>query len=58
MSRVTFEAFTVGTLLAIVAFCTVGYWWARRRDDAGSDFTASIEADLIAQQTAPQPLAS
>jgi hypothetical protein len=55
---VTFEAFTVGTLLAIVAFCTVGYWWARRRDDAGSDFTASIEADLIAQQTAPQPLAS
>jgi len=58
VSRLTFEAFTVGTLLAIVAFCTAGYWWARRRDDAGSDFTASIEADLITQQTAPQPLAS
>jgi amino acid transporter len=47
VSRLTFEAFTVGTLLAITAFCTIGYWWARRRDDAGADFTADLQRELL-----------
>ena len=34
-SRLTFEAFTLGTLPAIVVFCTLGYWWAQRHDDVG-----------------------
>jgi glutamate:GABA antiporter len=48
VSRLTFETFTVGTLLVIVVFCTVGYWWAQRHDDAGADFTADLQRELLA----------
>jgi len=48
VSRFTFEAFTLGTLLAIVVFCTLGYWWARRHGDAGADFTANLQRELLA----------
>jgi len=47
VSRLTFEAFTLGTLLAIVVFCTLGYWWAQRRGDAGADFTADLQRELL-----------
>jgi amino acid transporter len=47
VSRLTFEAFTVGTLLVIVAFCALGYVWARRHDDAGADFTADLQEELL-----------
>lgn len=50
VSRLTFEVFTVGTLLVIVAFCTIGYWWAQRRDDPGADFTADLQRELLAGQ--------
>lgn len=42
-SRLTFEAFTVGTLPAIVVFCALGYWWAQRHDDVGAGFTADLQ---------------
>ena len=47
VSRQTFETFTLGTLVIIALCCLVGYVWARRRDDAGQDFTARIERDLV-----------
>lgn len=50
VSRVTFETFTLGTLLMIALFCGLGYWWARRTGDAGADFTAELERDLASQQ--------
>ena len=52
VSRLTFEAFTLGTLLAIVVFCTLGYWWAQRRGDAGADFTADVQRELLAADQA------
>lgn len=52
VSRLTFEAFTVGTLLAVVVFCAAGYWWAQRRDDPGADFTADLQRDLLAGEQA------
>jgi hypothetical protein len=52
VSRLTFEAFTVGTLLVIVTFCTLGYWWARRRGDAGADFTADLQQELLSAERA------
>lgn len=42
-SRLTFEAFTVGTLPAIVVSCALGYWWAQRHDDVGAGFTADLQ---------------
>ena len=50
VSRVTFETFTLGTLLVIALFCGLGYWWAWRTGDAGADFTAGLEQDLASQQ--------
>jgi len=52
VSRLTFEVFTVGTLLMIVAFCTVGYWWAQRHDDPGADFTADLQRELLTGEQA------
>jgi glutamate:GABA antiporter len=52
VSRLTFEAFTLGTLLAIVVFCTLGYWWARWHGDAGADFTANLQRELLAAEQA------
>jgi len=52
VSRLTFEAFTLGTLLAILVFCTLGYWWARRHGDAGADFTANLRRELLAAEQA------
>jgi glutamate:GABA antiporter len=52
VSRLTFEAFTVGTLLIIVLFCVIGYWWAQRRDDPGADFTAGLQRQLLAAEQA------
>lgn len=51
VSRATFEMFTLGTLLLIALFCVAGYWWARRTHDAGADFTAGLERELLANET-------
>ncbi|TWP34935.1 APC family permease [Leekyejoonella antrihumi] len=55
VSRETFETFTLGTLGIITLCCVAGYVWARRRDDAGQDFTATIERDLLRHQAAVAP---
>jgi Amino acid transporters len=52
VSRTTFEVFTLGTLLVIAAFCAAGYWWARRREDAGDDFTAQLQRGLLSTEAA------
>lgn len=52
VSRTTFEVFTLGTLRVIAAFCAAGYWWARRRADAGDDFTAQLQRELLSTEAA------
>jgi glutamate:GABA antiporter len=54
VSAATFETFTLGTLLVIAVACVLGYWWARRTGDAGADFTAGIEQELLAREAVAQ----
>jgi amino acid transporter len=44
VSRVTFEAFTIGTLATVALCCLAGYRWARREE--GEDMTADLIAEL------------
>jgi amino acid transporter len=52
VSQGTFEAFTLGTLAVITICCLVGYAVGRRTDTGGNDFSASIIAELEANERA------
>lgn len=52
VSQGTFEAFTLGTLAVITICCLIGYVVGRRTDTGDNDFSASIIAELEANEKA------